>query len=160
MCGMKLPIHSKTSTVQQLKFGNESVISSHTLLGMWLLIHVKSMLIKMATGDITATKQTTTKLFHYNDVTMGSMASQITSLTVVYASVYSGADQRKHQISASLAFVRVIHRSPVNSPHKWPGARKMFPSDDVIMSWDRLFIVLCVDCSHIFSRQPTGWMHL
>ena len=47
--------------------------------------------------------------------------------------VYSGADQRKHQSSASLAFVRGIHRWAVNSPHKWPVTRKMFPFDDVIM---------------------------
>ena len=46
---------------------------------------------------------------------------------------YSGADQRKHQSSASLAFVRGIHRWPVNSPHKGPVTRKMFPFDDVIM---------------------------
>ena len=61
------------------------------------------------------------------------MASQITSLTIVYSNVYSGSDQRKHQSSASLAFVRGIHRGPVNSPHKWPVTRKMFPFDDVIM---------------------------
>ena len=42
---------------------------------------------------------------------MGAMASQITSLTIVYLTVYSGADQRKHQSSASLAFVRGIHRA-------------------------------------------------
>ena len=64
---------------------------------------------------------------------MGSMASQITSLNIVYSAVYSGADQRKHQRSASLAIVREIHRGPVNSPHKWPETRKMFPFDDVIM---------------------------
>ena len=64
---------------------------------------------------------------------MGSMASQITSLTIVYSAVYSGADQRKHQSSASLAFVRDIHRGPVNSPYNWPVTRKMFPLDDVIM---------------------------
>ena len=46
----------------------------------------------------------------------------------------SGPDQRKHQSSASLAFVREIHRWPVNSPHKGPVAQKMFPFDDVIMS--------------------------
>ena len=66
---------------------------------------------------------------------MGAMASEITSLTIVYSIVYSGADQRKHQSSASLAFEWRIHRSPVNSPHKWPATRKMFPLDDVIMSW-------------------------
>ena len=47
---------------------------------------------------------------------MGAIASQITSLTIVYSTAYSGADQRKHQSSVSLAFVRGIHRSPV-SPH-------------------------------------------
>ena len=63
---------------------------------------------------------------HYSDVIIGAMASQITSLTIVYSTVYSGADQRKHRSSASLAFVRGIHQ------HKWPETRKMFPFDDVI----------------------------
>ena len=71
--------------------------------------------------------------FNYHDVTMDSIASQITSLTIVYSAVYSAAYQRKHQSSASLAFVRGIHRGPVNSPHKGPVTRKMFPFDDVIM---------------------------
>ena len=70
---------------------------------------------------------------HYNDIIMSMMASQITSLTIVYSTVYSGSDQRKHQSSASLAFVRGIHRWPVNSPHKGPVMWKMFPLDDVIM---------------------------
>ena len=64
---------------------------------------------------------------------MGTMASQISTLAIVYSTVYSGADQRKNQSSASLAFVRGIHQEPVNSPHKWPVTRKMFPFDDVIM---------------------------
>ena len=72
-------------------------------------------------------------LRHYDDVIMGAIASQITSLTIVYSTVYSDADQRKHQSSTSLAFVRGIHRGPVNSPHKWAVTRKMFPFDDVIM---------------------------
>ena len=66
---------------------------------------------------------------------MDTMVSQITSLTIVYATVYSGADQRKHQSSVSLAFVPGIDREPVNSPHKWPVTRKMFPFDDVIMDY-------------------------
>ena len=70
---------------------------------------------------------------HYYDVIMGTIASQITSLTFVHLTIYSDADQSKHQSSASLAFVRRIHRGPVNSPHKWPVRRKMFPLDDVIM---------------------------
>ena len=70
---------------------------------------------------------------HYHDVIMGAKASQITSIAIVYSTDYSDADQRKHQSSASLAFVRGIHRGPVNSPHKWPVTRKMFLFDDVIM---------------------------
>ena len=64
---------------------------------------------------------------------MGAIASRITSLTIVYSTVYSDADQRKHQSSVSLVFVWGIHRGPVNSPHKGPVTRKMFPFDDVIM---------------------------
>ena len=70
---------------------------------------------------------------HYTDVIIGAIASQFTSLTIVYSIDYSDADQRRHQSSASLAFVREIHRGPVNSPHKWPVTRKMFPFDDVTM---------------------------
>ena len=77
---------------------------------------------------------------HYCDVIMGAMASQIISLTIVYSTVYSGADQRKHQSSASLAFVQGIHRWPVNSPHKGPVTRKMFPCDDVIVC----FVCWCI----------------
>ena len=72
---------------------------------------------------------------HYDDVIMGAIASQITSLTIVYSTVYSDADQREHQSSASLAFVWGIYRGPVDSPHKWPVTRKMLPFHDVIMTW-------------------------
>ena len=73
-------------------------------------------------------------LRHYVDVIIGAVASQITNLTIVYSTVWSDADQRKHQSSALLAFVRGIHRWAVNSPHKWPVTRKMFPFDDAIMT--------------------------
>ena len=61
---------------------------------------------------------------HYSDVIMGAITSQMTSLTIVYSTVHSGVDKRKHQSSASLAFVWIIHRWPVNSRHKWPVTRK------------------------------------
>ena len=64
---------------------------------------------------------------------MSVMASQITSLMAVYSTVYSGTNQRKHQSSAWLAFVRGIHRWPVNSPHKGPVTRKISPFDGVII---------------------------
>ena len=73
---------------------------------------------------------------HYSDSTMSVMASQITSVVIVYSTVYSGADKTKNQSSALPAFVRGIHRWPMNSPHKCPVMRKMFPFDDVIMRWN------------------------
>ena len=80
-----------------------------------------------------------TSPLHYKDVIMCAIASQITRLTIVYSTVYSDTDYSKYQSPASLAFVPGIHRGPVNSPHKWPITRKMFPFDDVIMTdgqWD------------------------
>ena len=70
---------------------------------------------------------------HYSDVIMSVMASQITGVSIVYSTVCSAADRRKHQSSASLAFARGIHRWPVNSPHTGPVTRKLFQFDDVIM---------------------------
>ena len=69
---------------------------------------------------------------------MNAMASQITSLTIVYSTVYSSADKKK-QSPASVAFVRGIHPWPVISPHKGPVTRKMFPFDDVIMENNRVY---------------------
>ena len=56
---------------------------------------------------------------------MGAMVSQITSISIVYSTVWSGADQGKYQISALLAFVKGIHRWPVNSPHKASNAENV-----------------------------------
>ena len=74
-------------------------------------------------------------LLHYSDVIISAMASHINGVSIVWSTrtVCSGADQRKQQSSESLAFVWGIHRWPVNSPHKMPVTRKMFPFDDVIM---------------------------
>ena len=84
--------------------------------------------------------------FHYDDIIMGAIASQITSLTIVYSADFSGVDQSKHQSSASLAFVWGIHRGPVNSPHKGPVTRNVFPFDDVIMSTiDAVWYLLLTD---------------
>ena len=94
-------------------------------------------------------------LFHYSDVIMDVMASQITSLNIVYSTVYSGADIRKHQIPASLAFVRGIHRSPMNSPNKWPVTRKMFPFDDVIIFVDTT--PLCTQTHSCLLRFCIGY---
>ena len=74
---------------------------------------------------------------------MGAIAFQITSLTIVYSTLYSGADQRKHQSSAWLAFVWGIHWGPVNSPHKWPVTRNMVPFDDVIMCTVLVIVPYC-----------------
>ena len=86
---------------------------------------------------------------------MGAVASQITSLTIVYSTVYSDADQRKHQSSVSLAFVRGIHQEPVSSPHKGPVTRKMFSFHDVIMNlWFMTAISTILDMCYSEFSQP------
>ena len=81
--------------------------------------------------------------YHHNDVMMGAIASQITSLTIVYSIVYSDADQRKHQNSASLAFV-----SPV-----------MFPFDDVIMmAFELLQFTYMQKCSRVINSLVITYM--
>ena len=104
---------------------------------------------------------------------MGTMESQITSLTAVYSTVYSDVDQRKHQSSASLAFVIGIDRWPLNSPHKGPVTRKMFPFDDVIMDlrWIGWFpaggrrgeilciMLMCHRCLYSSAATPAWWRH-
>ena len=93
---------------------------------------------------------------NYTDVIMGAIASQITNLTIVYSTVYSDAYQRKNQSSASLAFVWGIHRWPVNSPHKWPITRKIFPFDNVIMTFlniPSIFPGLC----HAYWPRPLSF---
>ena len=81
---------------------------------------------------------------HYSDAIMSAMASQITGVSIDYSTVYSGAYKRKHQSSTSLAFVRGIHRWPVNSPHKGTVTRKMVPFDDVII----IFSTMAQHLSH------------
>ena len=80
---------------------------------------------------------------------MSAMVSQITGVTIVFSTVCSGADQRKRH-SASLTFVRGIHRWPLNSPHKWPVTRKMFPFDDVFM---------IVTIQWVMSSGSYNWGH-
>ena len=88
---------------------------------------------------------------------MGAIVSQITILTIVYSTVYSDADQRQHESSASLAFVWGIHRGQVNSLHRWPITRKMFPFDDVIMFSNRHSIAPCVQTLIHMSPQSLQW---
>ena len=120
-------------------------------------------------------------LDHYINIIMNAMASQITSLTTVYSTVYSGADQRKYQNSESLALVWGIHRWPANSPHKWPVTGKndsiwwryhvnillMFDSRDVINNSSALLSSWLMQCPHarighetlIFQSAPCKIQH-
>ena len=102
---------------------------------------------------------------HYNGVIT---SAQISGISIVCSTACSGAHQRKHQSSASLAFARGIHRWPVDSPHKWPVRRKLFPFDDVIK---RLLLLvdlvkneLWVDCLSIwhwhFLHNPFKWLNV
>ena len=98
---------------------------------LWISCQGPSTLNEIWTWIVCRIEATTRNCYNY--VIMSAMASQITGVSMVCSNVYSGGDQRKQQSSASLAFVRGIHRSPVNSPHKGPVTRKVLPFDDVIM---------------------------
>ena len=83
---------------------------------------------------------------------MSAITSHITSPTFVYSTVYSDTDERKHQSSASLAFVPRNHRWQVNSPDKGPVTRKMFPfDDDIKILPDRLFLLPGYTMSHKYA---------
>ena len=102
----------------------------------WLRAHVISLLLYKSLGM--------NWWHHYSDIMIGAMASQITSLTIVYSTIYSGPDQRKYQSSMTLALVRGIHQWPVNSPRKGPVTRKMFPFDDYHHDYPDLQILLVI----------------
>ena len=87
---------------------------------------------------------------HYNDVIMGAIASQTTSLSIIYPTIYSDADQRKHQSSMSLAFVWGIHRAQRAS-----NAEK-FSFDDVIMIPHKICTQrpIMLICSERLGRIP------
>ena len=101
---------------------------------MWLrammhIIRKGAMLLlskfqRMKTHSCACRRSSSIVSLHYGDVIMSAMVAQIISLTVVFSTVYSGEDQRKHKNSASLASGRGINRWPVNSPHKGPVTRK------------------------------------
>ena len=85
---------------------------------------------------------------------MSTLASQITGFSIVYSTAGSGAHQRIHKSSVSMAFVWGIYRWPVNSLHKRPVTRKMFSFDDVIMiHWMAIKKCVIVDHGHIYRRD-------
>ena len=75
------------------------------------------------------------------------------------SNVYSGTDRRKHQNSASVAFVSGIHRWPVNSQHKGPVMWKMFPFDDVIMTIADLYFMRLSRTKSIFFSTNFPWKY-
>ena len=92
-------------------------------------------------------------LRHYNDVIMSAMASQITSLTIVYSTVYSGADQRKHQSSASLAFVG---NSPVTG--EFPSQRAS--NAENVSIWWRHHGRTVSGAVCVFATTAVPWAHI
>ena len=89
---------------------------------------------------------------------MSEMASKITGDSIVFSTVCSGADQRKHQSSASLVFVRGIHRLPVNSLNKGPATRKCFHL--MTSSCSVRYFLESIDLHCVVWRQtcaPSAW---
>ena len=94
---------------------------------------------------------------HYSDVIMGEMGHPIASRTIVYSTVYSGADQRKHQSSVSLAFVRGIYQRPVKSPQKCPVTRKMCLFSITINKCVISFVLICKKLCVQMLRHKIPW---
>ena len=90
----------------------------HLLIHAETATHIISCIFLLSTQRI--------RLDHYIDVIMSAMTSQITGIKIVYSTICLGANQRKHQSSASLASVREIYRWPVNSRHKGQVTRKIW----------------------------------
>ena len=118
------------------------------------------------TGEMAFSMIVIRSLVHHitvSDIMKGKVVSALASLMIVYLTVYSGANQRKHTSSASLAFVRGNHRSPVNSSHKEPVMWNMSPFDDVIMKTDNnqntladiLWLILQF---YLTWNRPIFWM--
>ena len=85
---------------------------------------------------------------------MSAMASQFSGVSIVCSAVCSGTDQRKHQSSASLPFVRGTALCEVDSSHKGPVTRKMFPFDDVIMRISHVDKNIERHTAHTISPRP------
>ena len=97
---------------------------------------------------------------HYNDVIMTTIASQITSLAVVYSTVYSDADKKKPSKLHVTGLCVGNSPWPVNSPHKGPVTRKMFPIDDVIMFHWIGFACVCVSSQrYIMINGVASWTY-
>ena len=112
----------------------------------------------------------TLKMFPFDDVIMriteyaftiyvitSAIASQITSVSIVYSTVCSDTVQRKHPSSAPLALVRRIHRWPVDSPRKGPVTRKMFPLDDVNSKYF-MFLAVVYMYNNFAQFSPMGYL--
>ena len=103
----------------------------------------------------------TTDALHYSDVILGAMASKITGLTIVYLTVYSGKDQRKHQCSASLACVRGIHqRSASNAENVFIWWRH---HDDLVNGtkcWSKSAVITPFGCEQSTTLQALPAVHI
>ena len=93
---------------------------------------------------------------------MSAMESQITSLTIAYSSVYSRRRWKKTSKLRITGLVRGIDRWPVNSPHKGPVTRKVFPFEDVIMLWElEVWSMFYLShCTVVFDRASLYWTTL
>ena len=90
---------------------------------------------------------------------MSAIASQITSVSIVYLALCSGEDQRKQQSCASLAFVMGNHRWPLNFPHKGPLTRKIFAFDDITIQ-NKKGVNYWICCSSLMWGNTKHIVHL
>ena len=117
-----------------------NLISQNQFMSLWYKSGKKSFVLgwvlkRPSEHNVSNVRKVVLSGYHYNDVIMSAVAPQITSLTIIYWTGHSGVDQRKHQSSASLAFVWEF------TGHRWISrtkgvTRKIFPFDDGIMMYE------------------------
>ena len=106
-------LHFSNAGLSQLMLLTATMMTRMYIYIRWYVykpLHYMSLFFKVQSVLSICCSTYRTNKHHYIDVIMTIIASQITSLTVVYSTVYSDADQSKHQSSASLTFVWGIHR--------------------------------------------------
>ena len=119
---------------------HKKIYYSNTLFCILVTCYHNFLMERFAQASCSYTRKT-----HYSDILMSTMSSQTNSVSIVYSTVQAYT-KRKHQSSTSLAFVRGIHRWPVNSPHKGPVTWKMLPFDGRQTLWVSNLLPLVGGC--------------
>ena len=144
-----------------IKYQRQTIIRANEACTLFCIASIVIMWRLLTCENKTVNWYLDSSTFHCSGVIMGAIASQITSLTIVYSTVYSGADQRKHQSSASLAFVRGIHRFPAERASNAENVSiwwRHHISDEHVAVMDVVYFAAESPCIVTFSHMHSRWL--